>query len=246
MSLLLADGGVGDVGLGGGAEAAEPVGREHLGGIRQLGGQPVRGGVLGVDQVMGVLVPEQIGSTGRAVEQGSAGEHRHRLTAGGQGVGEVAERVPGCGQGPHHHRRAHGHVLIVGDRGPVVGDLVGGVDEVRGAGALGQGQAAGDVVVVDVGLEHVADPHAFGGGQVEDAVDVALRVDHERHLPVVDEVAAVAQGRGLDRDDRRGLLGRAAGCGAGHLGVVVIVVTSSSGRRCRPGGCWRSRRRCRR
>ena len=129
---------------------------------------------------------------------------------------------------------------VVGDRRAVVGHLIGGVDEVPGSDAFGQGQAAGDVVVVDVGLEHVADPHALLGGQVEDAVDVALGIDHERHLAVVDEIAAITQGRGLDRDDRRDLL-------AGPLGAELIIsVTFLSGCRCRPGGGWTSRQRCRR
>ena len=103
--LLRTDGGLGGVGLVGGAEAAEAVGGEHLSGIRQLRGELMRGGVLGVDQVLGVLVPEQVGSSGRAEEQRAAGEHRHRLPAGGQGVGEVAERVSGRGQSLQPHRR---------------------------------------------------------------------------------------------------------------------------------------------
>src|SRR5690606_16909686 len=37
-------------------------------------------------------------------------------------------------------------------------------------------------------------------------VDVALRVHHERHGPVVHQVAAVPQARGVDRHDRQGPL----------------------------------------
>ena len=86
--------------------------------------------------------------------------------------------------------------LAVRDRGALEGDLVGGIDEVRRTGAPGQGEAAGDVVVVDVGLEDVGQPDLVLGQQVEDPVDVALRVDHERDLAVVDEVAAVTQASG--------------------------------------------------
>ena len=93
--------------------------------------------------------------------------------------------------------------LAVTDRGAVERHLVLGVDVVRRAGALGQGEAAGDVVVVDVGLEHVGEPHLVFIQDVQDAVDVALRVDHKGDLAVVDHVAAVAEGGRLDRDDRQ-------------------------------------------
>ena len=56
---------------------------------------------------------------------------------------------------------------------------------------------------MDVGLEDVGEPDVVLGQQVEHAVDVALRVDDEGDLAVVDEVAAVAERRGLDRDDRQ-------------------------------------------
>ena len=46
------------------------------------------------------------------------------------------------------------------------------------------------------------EPDAVLVEQGQHPVDVALRVDHERDLAVVDEVAAVAQGRRVDRDDR--------------------------------------------
>ena len=64
-----------------------------------------------------------------------------------------------------------------------------------------RGQTAGDVVVVDVGLEDVGDSHTRRRGQVEYAVDVPLWVDHERDLAVMGEVAAIPQRRGLDGDD---------------------------------------------
>ena len=54
---------------------------------------------------------------------------------------------------------------------------------------------------MEVGLEHVGDLHAFGGGEVQDPVDVTLRVDDARHRAVMDQVAAVAQTRGLDGND---------------------------------------------
>jgi hypothetical protein len=56
---------------------------------------------------------------------------------------------------------------------------------------------------VDVRLEYVRDPHSGLNGEVEDPVDVTLGVDHQRDDSVVDEVATVAEGRGVDGDDVR-------------------------------------------
>ena len=91
--------------------------------------------------------------------------------------------------------------LSVRDRGAVEGHLVLAVDEVVGTGALREGEATGDVVVVDVGLEDVGEAYAVLVEQGQDPVDVALRVDHDGDLAVVHEVGAVAERRRLDRDD---------------------------------------------
>ena len=98
-------------------------------------------------------------------------------------------------------RRAHLDHVTVTHRDPLVGHPVGGVDVVRRAGRPCQRQAAGDVVVVQVGLEDVGDPHPRPLRQGEHPVDVTLRVDHQGDLTVMGQVAAVAQGRGVDRDD---------------------------------------------
>ena len=74
--LLLPDGRGGGLGLGGRAERAEAVGREDLGLVGQQVGEPVGRGVLVADQRVGVLVPEQVGAAGGAVQQRAAGEHR--------------------------------------------------------------------------------------------------------------------------------------------------------------------------
>jgi hypothetical protein len=50
-----------------------------------------------------------------------------------------------------------------------------------------------------VRLCNVGDLNAKLGGRLQHPVDVALRIDHEGDLPVGDQVAAVAQRRGLDR-----------------------------------------------
>jgi hypothetical protein len=69
---------------------------------------------------------------------------------------------------------------------------------IRGAGLPGQGQAARDVVVVDVRLEHVGDGHTAVGGRHQDPVDVTLWIHHERGRAVGHQVTAVTQRRRVD------------------------------------------------
>jgi hypothetical protein len=54
---------------------------------------------------------------------------------------------------------------------------------------------------VDVGLEDMRDPDPALLGEAEHAVDVTLRIHHQRDPPVMGEIAAVAQRRGFDRND---------------------------------------------
>ena len=141
--------------------------------------------------------------------------------------------MAGGRQRGHPHPAADLDRLAVTDRGPLEGDLVLGVDVVRRAGALGQSEAAGDVVVVDVGLEDVGQPHLVLLQQVQDAVDVALRVDHEGDLAVVDHVAAVAERGRLDRNDRQ--------VGAHQAGSLFVSGRSGSTCAVSWGGTPRSR-----
>ena len=202
--LLLTDGGGGRVARGpGGAERAEPVGGKDLGLLGELVGEAVRGGELVVDQVVGVVVPEQVRAAGGPEQQGAAGEDGDLLAGELEGVGQVGVRVARCRDGADAQQVGCLHHVTVPDRGALEGDLVLAVHVVCRAGRRGQGQAARDVVVVDVGLEDVSDSYALAPGEVEDAVDVALRVDDDRDLPVVGEVGAVAEGGGVDRDDGR-------------------------------------------
>ncbi|GAA3120586.1 hypothetical protein GCM10020254_79660 [Streptomyces goshikiensis] len=102
------------------------------------------------------------------------------------------------GQRPQHDAVVDGHRVAVGHRGPGEGDPGGDRYQVSGAGQAGQVRAAGDVVVVDVGLHHVGDPHPAYGCRREDPVDVAGRVDRHRGSGAARQVAAVSQALGLD------------------------------------------------
>jgi hypothetical protein len=109
--------------------------------------------------------------------------------------------VSGSGQDPHPQIGPDVEGVAVAQRIPLKGHRVGGVEQVSGADGAGEGQAAGDVVVVDMGFHHMGDVDTGRVGQVDDPVDVALRVDHQRGGAVVGEVAAVAEAGGVDRQD---------------------------------------------
>ena len=231
--LLAADGRRRRVRLGGRAERAEAVRREHLGLVREQVGQPVSRGVLVAHERVGVLVPEEVGTTGGAVQQRPAGKHADVLVAVCCGfaeqVGEVGERVAGGCQRGDAHPSTHLDDLSIRYGGSEEGHVVLAIDEVLSTGALREREATGDVVVVDVGLEDVGEPDPVLLEQGEDPVDVALGVDHERDLTVVNEVGPVTQRRGLDGNDGQ-VCARVAGL-VGHLGRLLRVG------RLRQGGC---------
>jgi hypothetical protein len=196
--LFLPDRGRRGLRLRGRAEAAEAVRREDLRGVRQLTGQPPRRGVLRPGQRRSARRAEQVRAAGRAEQQRSPGEHPGHLAAGLQHVGQVVERVPGGGQRPQPQHRADLHDVAVADRLAAEAHRVGRAHQIGRAGLGGQGQAAADVVVVYMRLGDMGDPHATAPGERGDAVDVPLRVDHDRHAAVVGQVAAVAERRRLD------------------------------------------------
>src|SRR5699024_3981636 len=84
------------------------------------------------------------------------------------------------------------------------------------------------------------DPDVRASSRFLDAVDVALRIDDQSCLPVVDEVAAVPELRGLDDDDIHDLLSL-----WGELSGTNTVPRNSHGveRSRRRGRRWA--RRCR-
>ena len=114
-----------------------------------------------------------------------------------QDVADVVVGVAGGVDGPQLDRSGVDDVAVA-DGAALVGDVVAGGDDVLGFGDAREFQAAGDVVVVDVGFQDVGDPHAALAGEVEDPVDVALGVDDHGDVPFGDQVAAVAESGGFD------------------------------------------------
>ncbi len=62
----------------------------------------------------------------------------------------------------------------------------------------------GDIVVVDVRLHHVAQAGATSGEQLEDPVDIPLRIHDNGLAALHDRVAPITQLWGLDGEDLRG------------------------------------------
>ena len=92
-------------------------------------------------------------------------------------------------------------------------------DDVLGAELGCERQAAGDVVVVDVGLQDVADGPAALRQDRQDTIDVALRVDHHGGAAGGHHVGAVPELGGGDDDD----------LWAGHCVTVLPALPISRG-----------------
>src|SRR5215475_13734514 len=114
----------------------------------------------------------------------------------------MRERVTRGGDRSDLHPRPDPDDLTVAHRRALEGHLILSVDEVGSSGAPRERESAGDVVVVDMGLEDVSQPQALLVEQAQDSVDVPLGVHHEGDLAVVHEIAAVAQRGRVERDNR--------------------------------------------
>ena len=152
----------------------EVVGQGH----EPLGQRAIqRAGHL-LDAVLAVSV--EVRSAGVADEQRVAGEHEPRLVAAGaigDEIGVMGERVAGRGQRLHLGVTEHDD-FAVGQR--VMGELdAGALRQVRrGARALDELGQPGDVVGLQVRLEHRDDRHALALGELDVRVDeVDVRID---------------------------------------------------------------------
>ena len=109
--------------------------------------------------------------------------------------------MPGSGDHRDPHRIPDRDHIAVADRDPAESHVVGPVHVIPGTGLAGQRQAAGHVVIVNVGLEHMGDLGPPAGRCRQHPVNVPLRIHHQRGSPVGRQVTAVPQRRGVDTDD---------------------------------------------
>jgi hypothetical protein len=144
---------------------------------------------------------EQVRPTGGAVKQGATREHGHRRAVYLEHVRQVSEGVTRGVQHPDPHPRTCLQHVPVPRPDALVADLIVGGDHVRRTGLSGKEVATGDVVIVDMGLDHVGDPQSVFGDDGQYPVDVALRVDDHGVVPIVGDIAAVAQRGCVERDD---------------------------------------------
>ena len=202
-----------------------------------MGGQHPRLGVepaeqasgtapLGLRQLVGPLVAQKVG-TADAVEQ--HGPARANITwcpgRAGQQVGEVVRGMARRGQG-RDREGAGGDLgtIAEGRAFPGEAEVLAFGHDVGGAQPAGQVQAPAQIVVVDVRLQDMGDADPQGLGRLQVAVGLALRVDHDGYLAVVDQVAPVPEPCRLEAD---GLGPCRGGQGQGRprqaIGAGVVV-----------------------
>ena len=184
--------------------AAEAVGavRGVHGGVRGKPAEPSRAEPLRPGERGGERRLHQVGPTDAVLQQAAAAEQGSRRVRGrgvAHQVGEVVRGVP-RGRDHAHVEVAVGPRLVVAHPDARELDVLVGRHQQVGPVPVGEHEAAGDVVVVDVRLRDGDDLHPGRGGCRLEARDVARRVDHQAHDPVVHEVGAVAEVGHLERD----------------------------------------------
>ena len=219
------------------AEAPEPVGGVETGVIGDQCGQAQRRPILGAGQLVGRRRVAEIGAPDRAVQHRAAAEDRRWSV---RGAHDVAEVVMGVTRRVYDvdPERPHGEVIAVGDRDVVEAQGLGGGVDVPRAGEAGERQPSADVVVVDVRLRDVADAHASTFDDCQDAIDVAVGVDDQCRVAVVDDVGQVSEGRGLDREhvhDDLLLAPRTSRSMTSEYPVDAALSTDAARSRCRRG-----------
>ncbi len=164
-------------------------------------GQPVQRDVLQLGECAGPRHAQQVGTAGGGHQQAAAGEHRDRLAVDEDQVAGVLGRVAGGVDRADAQPSLAGDVLHVERRDIGVGRGGGcGQHQLRAGGQRGL-LAAGDIVVVQVGLQHEPQFHVELGGLGQEAVDVTLGVDQDAVALVGEQVALIPQAGGTKRDD---------------------------------------------
>lgn len=195
--------------LGGGAEAAESVRRQHGRVVGQLRGQPMRRGVLRPREVLGQPGLDQVRAPDGADQQRSAGQRRDRRAVLLQHVGRVMRGVTESRQCAHGQARVgvdlRAVAVVHGDTRE--GDTASGRHQVGRTCEPGQLQSPSDLVVVHVRLDDLRDPYPTPGGRRDHPIDIAWRINRKGRAPAARQIAAVAEPRDLDRvDEERELL----------------------------------------
>ena len=109
--------------------------------------------------------------------------------------------MTGGGDHPHPHRLPRCHHIPVRDPHPAERHLVSSVHEVGRAGLARERESPGDVIVVDMGFEHVRHRNPAPGGHLKHPVNVTLRVHHYRSGAIGGQVGPVTQRGRVDRHD---------------------------------------------
>ena len=183
------------------AVAPETVRRVDRRTVVDLGSDPADRVELVLRELLRHVGTDEVGASDGPEQHRATREHAELVPLRiEQHVGEVRGGVAGGEQRAHAHQAALEHVAV-GQSGPIEADLIVRVQAVGRIEHRGQCVAARHIVVVDVGLDDMGHVEAVLMEHVEDAVDVALRIDDHGLRAVMRDVAAIPQRGGLDGDD---------------------------------------------
>ena len=121
----------------------------------------------------------KVGASHAAVQQGATGEDRGWFVSGGDQVGQMGVGVPGGRYHADSHRSDREFVAIT-HANTVEGHRIVGAHHIRAAVALREIVTTGEVIVVNVGLQHHRAADTKCCQCLLDPVDVALGIDHHR------------------------------------------------------------------
>ena len=184
------------------AEAAESVRGQDRGRVRELGGEAAGRPVLQMAEPIRHPWAQEIGPPHGAEQHRAPRERRHRQAILLEHVRHMGGCVAGRVPRPQVHR-ADGDGFPVSDGAPRISDRFACGDNVRGPRGPAQIRPSRDVVVVDVGFEHVAQRAAVLVQHRQHTIDIPLRIHHHRVCSSDDDVAPIAKLGGCDRGDLR-------------------------------------------
>lgn len=104
------------------------------------------------------------------------------------------------GRDRRHPQRADRDCLAVRDWLMLKLNFIRCVDEVDSILASCQHQTAGQVVIVQMGFRDVRDSHTSIRRSLLNPVRITLRIDDQRHLPVMHEIRAVSKLRSINHN----------------------------------------------